>query len=90
MLLKHLAGAAAAHGQDIRLCGEIAGDPLYLPLLLGRGYRNLSVAPVLLPDLAAAVGRLTLPESQALAEKCRQCATAAEVEEILRAAQTRA
>lgn len=89
VLLKHLASVAAAQGKDISLCGEIAGDPLYLPLLLGLGYRNLSVAPVLLPDLVTAVSRLTLTESQTLAERSLKCATASEVEDLLHAEQAR-
>jgi phosphoenolpyruvate-protein phosphotransferase (PTS system enzyme I) len=83
-LLARLAQAARTAGKDISLCGEIAGDPLYLSLLLGLGYRNLSVAPVLIPDLAAAVAGISVSEAEGLAARCQQVATADEVEALLR------
>jgi len=83
VLLQRLAQAAAGQKKHISICGEIAGDPTYLPLLLGLGYQNLSVAPVLLPDLVNAVGKLTLSDCQVLAARCLQAATADEVDALL-------
>ncbi len=83
-LLQGLAAAARAKEKDISICGEMAGDPIYLPLLLGLGLRNFSVAPVLLPDLANSVGKYVLPECVTLANQALQKTTAAEVETLLR------
>jgi len=83
-LLHRLAETANRMGKDLSLCGEIAGDPLYLALLLGLGYRSLSVAPVLLPDLARAIGKIALADSQRLAARCLSQSTADEVDTILR------
>lgn len=85
-LLNRLVRAAAAAGKDLSLCGEIAGDPSFLPLLLGLGYRNLSVAPVLIPELDEAIARQTLSGAEALARRCLQAASAEEVEELLQGA----
>lgn len=85
-VLRGLTAAARAAGKDIGICGEIAGDPLYLPLLLGLGFRALSAAPVLLPDLAATVARTTLAESEALARRALELTTADEIEDLLRGA----
>lgn len=84
-LLHGLSQAAGQAGKDISLCGEIAGDPLYLPLLIGLGYRNLSVAPVLIPDLADAIARFTLEECRALATHAMKKGTADEIEALLKA-----
>jgi phosphoenolpyruvate-protein phosphotransferase (PTS system enzyme I) len=81
--LHRLAGAARAAGKEVSICGEIAGDPLYLPLLLGLGFRTLSAAPVLLPDLAEAIARTSLAEAEALARRALSLATADEVEALL-------
>jgi len=83
-LLNRLVRAAAAAGKDVSLCGEIAGDPLYLPLLLGLGYRSLSAAPVLIPDLADAIEAITLLEAEELARRCQRMTTADDVEALLR------
>jgi phosphotransferase system enzyme I (PtsI) len=82
-LLSRMVQAARAANKDISICGEIAGDPIYLPLLIGLGFRNLSVAPVLIPDLAAAVAGLSVSESEALAARCLLGTTADEVEAVL-------
>ncbi|NTV51901.1 MAG: phosphoenolpyruvate--protein phosphotransferase [Candidatus Firestonebacteria bacterium] len=87
-LLAGMARAARTAGKDISICGEIAGDPLYLPLLLGLGFRNLSVAPVLIPDLAAAVAGLKISEAEDLAARCLRLSTADEIEALLRAKPT--
>ncbi len=85
MILKQLAATAQTLDKDISICGEIAGDPLYLPLLLGLGYRKLSVAPVLLPDMAGIIGNLDISECETLAQKALQALTADEVEHLLQA-----
>jgi phosphotransferase system enzyme I (PtsI) len=82
--LRRLTQAARAAGKDLSICGEIAGDPFYLPLLLGLGFRNLSAAPVLLPDLAAAIETISVRDAEALAQHGLTLATADEVEALLR------
>ncbi len=85
-VLRRLTAAAREAGKDISICGEIAGDPFYLPLLLGLGFRALSAAPVLLPDLATAVARLSLAETETLARRALELRTADEIEALLHAA----
>ncbi|TLY96992.1 MAG: phosphoenolpyruvate--protein phosphotransferase [Gammaproteobacteria bacterium] len=41
--------AAARRGMPISLCGEMAGEPRFAPLLLGLGLRNLSMTPRNIP-----------------------------------------
>jgi phosphoenolpyruvate-protein phosphotransferase (PTS system enzyme I) len=60
----------AAHRQGIRVsvCGEMAGDPVYVPLLLGLGVDELSAAPASIPQVKFLIRRLKMSEAQALAE----------------------
>ena len=46
-------------GRPITVCGEIAGDPHFLPLLLGLGLNHLSCAPPLLKELKFFARRFT-------------------------------
>ncbi|MBN1595202.1 phosphoenolpyruvate--protein phosphotransferase, partial [candidate division FCPU426 bacterium] len=82
-LLKNLAHTAGTMGKDASICGEIAGDPRYLPLLLGLGFRSFSVAPVLLLDLVQSAATYRIPECEDLAEKALRMTTADEVEALL-------
>ena len=43
-LIKTTADAAVKHGLWCGVCGEMAGDPVYAPLLLGLGVDSLSMA----------------------------------------------
>jgi phosphotransferase system enzyme I (PtsI) len=45
-LIKNVVDAGNAYGKSVSICGEIAGDPAYFPLLFGLGLREFSVAPV--------------------------------------------
>ena len=44
-LIKHTIDAAASTRTRVSMCGEMAGDPRYTPLLLGLGLRELSMHP---------------------------------------------
>ncbi len=41
--LAMIAREAEIHGIDLRLCGEMAGDPMCVAILIGLGYRHLSM-----------------------------------------------
>ncbi len=65
-LIQFTASAALRNRVPISLCGEMAGDPRYTPLLLGLGIRELSMVPSAIPrvkqrirdmDLGAAASR---------------------------------
>ncbi len=65
-LLKMVADAAHANGIWVGICGEMAGDVLFTPLLLGLGMDELSAGPTLVPRVKSAVQRLTITECQRL------------------------
>ncbi|MCP5374157.1 MAG: phosphoenolpyruvate--protein phosphotransferase [Hyphomicrobiales bacterium] len=68
-LIQFSAAAAGRAGIPVSICGEMAGDPRYAALLLGLGFRDLSMVPPSIPrvkqriremDLAAAARRADL------------------------------
>jgi phosphotransferase system enzyme I (PtsI) len=68
-VLAQIADAAAAAGKPASICGEIAGDHWFTPILLGLGYRELSMAPVFLPRVKLMLRSFTLDECRELATK---------------------
>lgn len=66
-MIAHLGEVAAAANCPLSLCGELAGNPLATPLLLGLGVTELSAPPAAIPLVKAAVGRYTLEECRVLA-----------------------
>jgi phosphotransferase system enzyme I (PtsI) len=76
----------AAAGAGIRsvVCGEMAASPAYAAVLLGLGARELSMAPTAIPRVRRTVAGLELEEAERVAAECLECATADEVEELVR------
>jgi|ERR1043166_578875 phosphotransferase system enzyme I (PtsI) len=78
-LIKTTADAAHNHGIWVGLCGEMASDPEIVPLLLGLGVDELSVAPALVPPVKFLVRRVKMDEARALAEFALKCESGREI-----------
>ncbi len=78
-LLKMVADAAHANGIWVGVCGEMAGEALYTPLLLGLGMDELSVGASLVPRVKSAVQRLTMEECTKLRDEVLQLDTPAAI-----------
>ena len=63
----------------VGVCGEMAGDPLFIPLLLGLGVDELSAAPQVVPQIKYLIRRLKLIEARELAEFALRCESGAEI-----------
>jgi phosphoenolpyruvate-protein phosphotransferase len=76
--------AAHAQGKWVGLCGELAGDPEAVPLLLGFGLDEFSMASAAIPAVKAAIRNWSLAEARALADTALAQATTAQVKALLR------
>ena len=65
------------------VCGEMAGSPFYLPLLVGLGAREVSVKVSSLGPVTDALSRTDADLARKLAERALTARTAQEVEELL-------
>jgi phosphotransferase system enzyme I (PtsP) len=81
--LKMVADAAVAAKRPLSVCGEIACDPLLMPVLIGMGISALSVPPRALSRVQAAITALRWDTAAALAVRVLACASIAEVEDAL-------
>jgi len=72
-----------AHGRSVGLCGEMAGDPSCLPLLVGLGLDEISLAASGIPAAKAEIARLDAAECRELLAAARACGGVAEVEALL-------
>lgn len=61
-LLSHIISEAKriGRGEDVTLCGEMAGYPEYLPMLLRMGYRSFSISPANADIIRRTVGATTV------------------------------
>jgi len=75
--LSRIFSAAHARGVQTAVCGELAGDPVWAPLLIGLGAHELSMAPPALPEVRFVLRHSGRTELTRLAEQAlaaRDCA----------------
>ena len=78
-LIKMTAEAGLRHGVWTGVCGEMAGDPVLTPLLLGLGVTELSTAPSMVPQIKYLIRRLKLKDAENLADFALDCESGAEI-----------
>ena len=77
--LNHIAKEAERNGLDLCLCGEMAGDPMCVALLIGLGYRHLSMNGRSVARVKYLLRHITLEEVQLLAQRSLEAQLATEV-----------
>ncbi len=83
-LIDRVAKAGIEAGIEVNVCGEMSGEPMYAPLLIGMGVRHFSATPRKIPALKLAVRATTVAECKTLAAECLGFETAGEVTRYLR------
>lgn len=66
-LIQFSVDAGIRAGIPVSVCGELAGDPHFAPLLIGLGVRDLSMAPTALPAVKKCIRHLNLVDARYLA-----------------------
>ncbi|MGI9437836.1 MAG: putative PEP-binding protein, partial [Geminicoccaceae bacterium] len=59
-LIEQVACHGRVRGLDVSLCGDMASDPAFLPMLLQVGLRKISVAPAMLDRVKQAIRDIDL------------------------------
>ena len=83
-LIRNTINVAHQHGIWVGICGEMAGNPVMAPLLLGLGVDELSMSPSALPMVKEVVRSLRFAEAEDLARKVLPSVLATEVLEACR------
>jgi phosphotransferase system enzyme I (PtsI) len=81
-LIKQTIDAGLASGAWTGVCGEMAGDILFTPLLLGLGVQELSVGPHQVPRVRRAIRALNHAECAALADEALRCPLSLDILEL--------
>jgi multiphosphoryl transfer protein len=78
-LIRNVAEAGEANGKWVGVCGELASEPLAVPVLVGLGVSELSVSPPAVPATKEAVRRVDAGAATALAREALRLASAEDV-----------
>ncbi len=79
MLIRAVIDAAHPHGKHVGICGELAGDPVAVPVLMGLGVDELSMNPGGIPRVKDIIRRLNITDARTLAENALKASRSAEV-----------
>jgi phosphotransferase system enzyme I (PtsI) len=82
-LISDVLAAGKAEDVAVTMCGEMAADPLMVPILVGLGLTRFSMNPQAVPVVRALIRQLSYRESAHLARQALKMATARAVEEYL-------
>jgi phosphotransferase system enzyme I (PtsP) len=81
--IARVAEAGMGAGKPVAICGEIAGDPLMTPLLIGLGVTGLSMIPANIPLVKNIVLELNYSEVREVARKAILASTVEEVKALV-------
>lgn len=82
-LIANVIAAGEAENTDVSMCGEMAADPLMVPVLVGLGLRSFSMNPQAIPVVRALIRQLSFREAGQIARQAAKFVTARDVEEYL-------
>ena len=81
--LKQIVAGAGRFGREVAMCGDMAGDPLMVLVLMGLGLRDLSMAPRQIPLVKSIICASTIVEAERLANAALTLRTESEVEDLV-------
>jgi phosphotransferase system enzyme I (PtsI) len=83
-MLKHIVDTSRDHDIPISICGEIAGEPQYTMVLLGLGFRRLSMSPTYMFQVKRLVRSVTIAECEELTSRLFSLTGTQEIENLVR------
>ncbi|MCG6908464.1 MAG: phosphoenolpyruvate--protein phosphotransferase [Desulfobacteraceae bacterium] len=82
-MLHHLSKVATKTGVKLFMCGEMAGDPMNMPILLGLGLEELSVNPRSMPVVKSMIRSLSREEACGFFRKILEVTSSAEISRLI-------
>jgi phosphotransferase system enzyme I (PtsI) len=71
-------------GKWVGMCGEMAGDPQFVPLLLGMGLDEFSASASVIPEVKKVIRMMPYAKSKEIAKAALQVKTSQEVLKLIR------
>ncbi len=84
-VIKMVVDAFKAAGKPVSVCGEMGGDPVAAAVLIGLGFRKLSMGIASVASIKKLVTGLSIDRAEKLAQRVLMQPTAADVEALVRA-----
>jgi len=82
-LVRNVVSAGRAHGKWVGICGELGGDPMAIPLLIGLGVDELSMSGPMIPRAKQLIRELDYQDQRELALRALRLETPGQVRAAL-------
>ncbi|MCJ7508936.1 MAG: phosphoenolpyruvate--protein phosphotransferase [candidate division Zixibacteria bacterium] len=82
-LIKEVIEAGHRNKIWVGLCGEMAGEPKAIPLLVGMGINELSTSPMAIPQVKNVIRSIKFKEAKKLVDKVLTLSQTEEIEKVL-------
>ena len=79
-LIRNVIDAAHENGIWVGMCGEMAGEPSMIPILLGMGIDELSMSPTVVPKAKKLIRSIKIEEAREMAKRAASFSTSLEIE----------
>lgn len=83
-LVRDVIREAHAQGKWVGMCGELAGEPLAAPILLGLGLDEFSMSPPMVPVLKQILRGLDAAKMKPIADQALRLETPQEIQDFIR------
>ncbi|HEY4715936.1 MAG TPA: phosphoenolpyruvate--protein phosphotransferase [bacterium] len=83
-LIKNIIQSALQAGIEVNICGEMAGDVFYIPILIGLGLRHLSMDPKTVPLVKKIINSIDITTAEEIANAALSMKNSSEIITLLR------
>ena len=82
--LKQITDTAKKNSTHISICGEMAGEPQYTMVLLGLGFRHLSMSPIYMHQVKKIIRSVSIKECKSLVDSLLKLENTDDIEQLVR------
>lgn len=83
-MIRHVTEVGRRRGIGVFMCGEMAGEPIHLPILIGLGLHELSMNPQAIPAVKNAIRNLSVSELSGFLDEVENLKCRDRIEALLR------
>ncbi len=83
-MVNHVVRVAEKKNIAVCMCGEMASDPINMPVLIGLGLKEFSMTPQSIPAVKDVIRKINKKESRNVAEKALKMKTAKEILQLVK------
>lgn len=82
--LKQITDTAKKNSTHISICGEMAGEPQYTMVLLGLGFRHLSMSPIYMHQVKKVIRSVSIKECEKMVDSLLKLENTEDIEQVVR------